>query len=237
MGGDHNDFIMVFLVMLAVYLLLGGRPRRSPGGDFGAGAALVAAIAVKASAGILIPVVLVGLARSPRRAGRVVLGMAVAAVVLGAASFAAFGAHIPDVSTQARLVTSIGLPNVLGYLLGSGGETTTLHLLLSGVLVAATAAACVYAWRRRDWVTAAGWATFALVATLSWTLPWYVLWPLPLAALGRSRRLRAATLALGLYMMLSWVPLEPDVTKAIGFTPTATPLGQIHQHAITRLYR
>src|SRR5260370_26984794 len=84
LGGDHNDFLMVALIMLGFYLLLLARARRGetlPAGDargeagpatrsrwswllplsaleIGAGAAFVTAAALKASAAILIPVVL-----------------------------------------------------------------------------------------------------------------------------------------------------------------------------------
>ena len=64
----------------------------------------------------------------------------------------------------------------------------------------------VLAWRWRDSLTASGWATIALLVTLSWVLPWYILWVLPMAALSRSRKLRVAALALGAYLILTWMP-------------------------------
>ena len=39
------------------------------------------------------------------------------------------------------------------------------------------------------------------VVTSSWLLGWYVLWPLPFAAITRDRRLQAATLALLFYFV------------------------------------
>ncbi len=44
--------------------------------------------------------------------------------------------------------------------------------------------------RRRDWIVGAGWATLALIASLAWLVPWYVIWLLPLAALATSLSLR-----------------------------------------------
>ena len=41
-------------------------------------------------------------------------------------------------------------------------------------------------YRERDWLTGAGWSTFALLASLAWLVPWYVIWLLPLAALATS---------------------------------------------------
>jgi hypothetical protein len=63
-------------------------------------------------------------------------------------------------------------------------------------------------WRRRtDWITASGWLMFALVFFSTWMLGWYVLWPLPFAALSRDRRLRFAVLALGAYFVVMRWPI------------------------------
>ncbi len=292
LGGDHNDFLMMFFVVLGFYLLLRARsmPGALPDGEdavpagepavgggvaaggtcasveaaaaaaagagampagavsvngaaglrMGAGAALVTAVAIKASAGILIPVVLAGLLRNRRDLIRrdliqVVLGMLGAAVLLGVCSVIAFGPHFPDLSTQGRLVTMESIPNLLGLALGQGGETTTLRVLLSGVLVLAVAACAVLAWRRRESLTAAGWATVALLVTLSWVLPWYVLWVLPFAALSSSRRLRATALLLGVYFIAAWAPVTGGVLHAIDFHPDKTSLGRLHQRYVKEL--
>jgi hypothetical protein len=236
LGGDHNDFIMMFLVMLGFYLLLRGRAaERSLGFDVGAGAAFVAALAVKASAGILLPVVLAGLLRTPRRLAQVLGGMALAGVVLAAVSVMAFGLHLPDLSTQGRLVSSQSPSNLLGLALGKGGATESLLHILSGVLAVWVLCACVLAWRKEDSLTAAGWASVGLFLTLSWVLPWYVLWVLPLAALSRSRALRTTALGFGVFFMLVWAPLAGNVFKAVGFEPEKTPLGQLHQRYVKEL--
>ena len=57
-------------------------------------------MAVKASGGVLIPVVLAGLCRTPRRLLAVLLGMVSAGIVIALASYLAFGLHLPDLSTQ-----------------------------------------------------------------------------------------------------------------------------------------
>jgi len=265
LGGDHNDFLMVFFILLGFYLLLlararereraheppaqeptsraddprtarrgGWLPALSPA-DVGAGAAFVTAAAIKASGGVLIPVVLAGLLASRRRLAQVVLGMAAAGVLLGAASLIAFGLHIPDLSTQSRLVTNVSVPNLIGLALGSGGETEFLHLILTAVLGVSVLLCCVQAWRRRDSLTACGWASVALLVTLSWVLPWYVLWVLPLAALSSSRRLRGAALALGVYLIIAWAPASGLLWSAIGFHPEKTSLGRLHQRYVKEL--
>ncbi|HTR88837.1 MAG TPA: hypothetical protein VMG62_01850, partial [Solirubrobacteraceae bacterium] len=161
LGGDHNDFLMVFCIVLGFHLLLragqlgaehppepspeavtephvepstGPLRRRLIAFDLAAGAAFVAATALKASGGILLPVVLAGLLRSPRRLLRVLAGMLLAGLLLSAASYAAFGPHIPDLSTQSKVVASTSLPNLLGLALGAGGESETLHTILTLLL-------------------------------------------------------------------------------------------------------
>jgi hypothetical protein len=263
LGGDHNDFLMIFMILLGLHLLLLARERtagREPptGGvrswllpmsyaEVGAGIALVTAVAIKASAAILIPVVLAALLRAPRRLIHVLLGMAVAAVVLGAMSLVAFGLHIPDLSTQGNVVTNESIPNLLGLAVGAGGETNTLHLLLTGVLGVWVLACCAFAFSRRGagegtpgdaidrLVTACGWASVALLVLLSWVLPWYVLWVLPLAALSSSVRLRRAALVLGVYLIVAWAPASGALWSAIGFHPERTALGRLHQRYVKEL--
>jgi hypothetical protein len=281
LGGDHNDFLMVFAIVLGFYLLLRARSRGAtgaadgtlaePGAEFapegaatngasvrspaksalaariggwlwppsasaiGAGAAFAAAAALKASGGVLIPIVLASLVRAPRRLTQVVLGMLLAGALVGGASLLAFGLHIPDLSTQSRVVTSISMPNLLGLALGAGGETETLHSLLSAVLALSILACCAMAYRRRESIGACGWATVALLVTLGWVLPWYILWLLPLAALAGSRRLRNTALVLGAYLIVAWSPASGLLWAAIGFQPSKTPLGRLHQRYVKEL--
>jgi len=284
LGGDHNDFIMVFLVVLGFYLLLRARqrdhdalgedgvdaqdpfapapPPALPSSlaavratvagvalrerlhewllplswlELGAGAAFVAAVAVKASGAVLIPVVLAGLLRMPRRLAQVLLGMAVTTAIVAAASLIAFGLHFPDLSTQSRLVTSVSVPNLIGLALGQGGETDWLHTLLSATLILAVALCCAQAWRRRSPITAAGWSSVALLVTLSWVLPWYVLWVLPMAALSSSVRQRRTARVLGAYLIVAWAPASGQLWNAIHFHPEKTPLGRLHQRYVKEL--
>lgn len=259
LGGEHNDFVTMLFVMLAFYALLRaglmpGAARAAAGGEseravllltLAAGAALMTAVALKASAAILIPIVLAcqiagwGTGESARTHRRNLLrllaGMAAGALVWGGASVAAFGAHLPDLATQGRLVTMYSVPNLLGLALLQGGETEALRLLLSGVLVATVLACSWLAWRRREALSGAGWATVALLVTLSWVLPWYVLWLLPLAALAGSRRLRTTALVLGVYFIAAWSPVSGGLLHAVGFHPENTSLGKLHQRYVKEL--
>lgn len=280
LGGDHNDFLMVFLIVLGFYLLLKARERlrgalpetsepatESAGGagaessaqgwsatagtpwrerlrewllplswlELGAGAAIVTATALKASGGVLIPVVLAAVLPSPRRFAQVVLGMVLAAVLIAIASLVAFGLHFPDLSTQSKLVTSVSVPNLIGLALGQGGETETLHKLLTGALIVSVLLCCAQAYRRRGPITASGWSSIALLATLSWVLPWYVLWVLPMAALSSSARLRRTALIWGVYLIVAWAPASGQLWDAIGFHPEKTSLGRLHQRYVKEL--
>ena len=246
LGGDHNDFLMMFFILLGFYLLLlGGERERAGMAELGAGAALITAAAIKASAGVLLPVVVVGLLRRPRRLGLCVLGMAGASLILGAASLIAFGLHVPDLSTQSELVTSESVPNLIGLALGSGGENTTLHTLMSAALALALLLCCLQAYARGAGrgslvaadrlLSACGWASVALLVTLSWVLPWYVLWVLPFAALSSSRRLRGAALLLGAYLIIAWAPASGLLWNAVGFHPEKTSLGRLHQRYVKEL--
>jgi hypothetical protein len=164
-----------------------------------------------------------------------VSGLIAGGIVLGVCTVVAFGMHLPDLGAQGRLVIPMGLPNLLGLVLGQGGETETMRSLLSVVLVLVVAGCGVLAWRRRDALTASGWATMALLLTLSWVLPWYVLWVLPLAALSRSRALRTTALVFGAYLLLTWMPLATALNNALGVRPTTTTLGQQDQRYVRSL--
>jgi hypothetical protein len=261
LGADHNDFLMVLFVMLALYLLLRASGRQatadckesspaqpsdshkaishlshiSPAPElaFGAGAALTTAVAIKASAAVLLPVFL--LAQHWRR---VLAGMALAGTVLAGASYAAFGAHIPDISTQSSLVTAVGLPNLLGFALGQGGETAALRLALSVLLVVTVLLCTVWAALvRRHWITAAAAIVLVLIVTLSWSAPWYIVWLLPLAALAPTSHLRTIAVVLGVYLILAFMPAEPRLARSVHFHPTTTLLGREHARQIDLLVR
>ncbi len=264
LGGDHNDFPMVFFIVLGFYWLLRARERDrargavesswAPAGEraaivervrgwllplcwqeVGAGAAFVTATAIKASGGVLVPVVLASVLRAPRRLAQVLVGMALAGVLIAVASVLAFGLHIPDLSTQSSLVTTISVPNLIGLALGAGGETETLHKALTVALIGAVLLCCVQAYRRRSPITASGWSSVALLLTLGWVLPWYVGWVLPMAALSSSRRLRTAALAIGVYLIVAWAPASGYLWDAIGFHPEKTTLGRLHQRYVKEL--
>jgi 1,4-dihydroxy-2-naphthoate octaprenyltransferase len=56
-------------------------------------------------------------------------------------------------------------------------------------------------------VAATGWALLAAVVGSSWLLGWYVIWPLPFAAMAGDRRLKVASLALVAYFVANRWPI------------------------------
>jgi hypothetical protein len=57
-------------------------------------------------------------------------------------------------------------------------------------------------------------------------VPWYVIWVLPLAALGGSVRLRRATLVLTVYLALAFIPFTGQFLADHGINPMGGSAGQ-----------
>jgi hypothetical protein len=216
LGGDHNDFLMMALVLGGVYLILRRR-------DTLGAASLVAAVAIKVSAGLLLPVALLG-ARGRLRASA---GALAAVVALAATSMAVFGAHLPNDAAQSKLVVPFGLANLVGLGLGLGGVTAHMRLVLGLILLVGLLGSCLLVLRGAHWLAAGGWVTLLLLLTLTWVMPWYVLWLLPFAALVRSRQLRVAAVVFGVFLMFNWLPLGLNLAHdTFHLKPTRTQVGK-----------
>jgi alpha-1,6-mannosyltransferase len=208
----------------AIALLLARR-------DKSAGAVLMLAVGVKYTAILLLPFLLIA-ARDNRRRIEILKGAALAAIPLVALSLALFGFSLPNLSDQSTLLTYFSIPQVVGLVLHIGGGTPTVLKLADVLLVVVV----VYLlWRRRDWLSSAGWATLALIASLSWLMPWYVIWVLPLAALATSVRLRGAALALTVFLMVTFAPELALYMKQHHINPLRSPAGQASQTLQKRL--
>ncbi len=204
-GGFHNDTLLAAL--LAAVLLFAAVAHYGR-----AVAALVVAIGIKLSAGLVLPFLL--LAPEHRRERERALALAViglALIVLAAAI--GFGAHafafVNSIQGEQQMVATHAVPNELARLLGLPTVTDLpgwwRDLFVLGFLVVFA----VGIWRTArggDWRAAAGWATVALIVSTAWLLPWYVVWALPFAALVDDRRLRAAVLFLCAYAVLVRLP-------------------------------
>jgi alpha-1,6-mannosyltransferase len=214
-GGFHNDFFMLVPSTAAIAFLLARRDRA-------AGAAVMVAVAVKFTAVLLLPFLLIA-ARPAQRRLRIILGAVLAAIPLAAMTIALFGFTVPNLQDQSTLLTDFSVPNIFGDLIGIGGGTPTL-LRVANVAFVITV---LYFLRRKgDWLSGAGWSTFALVISLAWLVPWYVIWVLPLAALGTSVRLRRAAIAFTAYLVLAFIPETGIVLAKLGINPMGSSTGQ-----------
>lgn len=197
-GGAHNDFLLLVLLLGAVLLALEERVELA-----GAGAMLAAG--VKASGALVLPFMVLA-PQEGRHRRRILLGALAGAVALVVAGGLAFGSDgldfVGQIHRQQRYVAAESVPRKLAGLLGYDHLPEGLRLLF-GIGFAVAVAWLLWAtWRRRlDWLAAAGWATLALLVSTAWLVPWYVVWLLPLAAIGRDERLRRATLLFVLYLV------------------------------------
>jgi hypothetical protein len=223
-GDFHNDCIMLIPALAAILWMLEHRDRR-------AGAALVAGVFVKFTVVLMAPFMLVAVG-SRRRRVALAAGAAAAVVVLAAMTYALFGTHFSNLADQSSIVTPYSITNLLGDLLGFGGATPLVIHLAELVVVIV-----VLAWLRRPgrWLEGIGFATLALVCSLSWLMPWYVLWVLPFAALCASSSLRRATLLLTVFLVLTFLPYTGPFLSAQGINPMSSPFGQRAQALQDRL--
>lgn len=213
-GGAHNDGLAMLLPTVGVAAMLSSR-------EASAGAAYVAAFAIKAPAALAAPFALVSTTRmepfAPHRghkapswpAGQMLVGAGTAMLAIGVASYAAFGWHWLDAIGLAgenqHRTSHMSVPITLARL--TGLDPTAVRI----TALALFAATFIYllAWTRRgnDWLRAAAWASFALPVATAWLLPWYLIWALPLVALSRDRPLQLLTLALTAYQLPARMPL------------------------------
>jgi hypothetical protein len=229
-GGAHNDTLVLLLLSLALALSAAAGPLLgTPGGapaphlarassrDLkGAAASLATAIGVKVSAGVVLPFLLLSPAPAGARLrGRERLGLLLSALgalaVVTLIGLAAFGSHVLGflgaVHNEQQMVAVHSVPAETARLFGVDGVPGWWRGIFVGAFVASTLVALWCTVRGADWRTAAGFATLALVLCTAWLLPWYAIWPLPLAALSRSRTLRVATLVFCAYALLIHLPL------------------------------
>lgn len=198
-GGSHNDLLMLLIALAGVSLALASREALG-------GAAVVAAAAVKASAGVVLPFLVLGV----RRSGRAALGAAVAGALVTGLAAVAFPGHALGMVTvleqEQHLVAFDGVPTVLAHTFGLPHVTSEVKTIAHVAFLLVALGLCVAVWRGYSWVAASGWALIALVLASPWLVGWYTVWPLPFAAVSRDRRLLAATLTLELYFYVAHIP-------------------------------
>lgn len=214
-GGAHNDALLALFLTAGVYLMLSGRERL-------AGGAIVAAAGIKATAGVLLPLLVLGTVER-RRALQGTLCALAGVVVVAALAFGVSGVvgAAGSLWTGRENLSPQSVPSqVSSVILGVPVVPAWLELLGTAVFGSVIVLMLVRAHLGTDWVTAAGWATFAALASTAWMRPWYLVWLLPLAALGNSRALRVATLGLTAYIVLA-MPLRTAVPESLRVIITA----------------
>ncbi len=196
-GGAHNDVLMMLPLLGGVLLLLRGRER--------AGAVSGSlAVAIKASAGLAVPFLVLG----ARERGRALMAALATGVAVLAVALVAFGTQAFDfvnvLGTQQGLDSGTSVIAQLGAIFGWSGNPNGARAVATAVFAVTLGGLLWRTWRRReDWLDCAAWATVALLVCTSWLLAWYIVWLVPLAALGRSRWLPAAAAGLSVFVVLT----------------------------------
>ncbi|HEX4751894.1 MAG TPA: glycosyltransferase 87 family protein [Solirubrobacterales bacterium] len=222
-GGAHNDGLAMLLTTLGVAALVARR-------ESAAGASLVASAAIKSSSLFVAPFALVTTLRDSRASSatpsmlmgrkalhisayrpinRLVLGAVAAALVIGVAGYLGFGwewLHAFGLAGENQGRTShLSIPVTFARLSDiDEGAVRVAALVIFG---AAVVWLLVRTWHGADWIRAAAWAGTGLLLATSWLLPWYLLWPLPLAAVARDRLLVVLLLALTAYQLGARIPI------------------------------
>jgi hypothetical protein len=198
-GGAHNDGTMVALALAGAGALLAGRPAS-------AGVGLVAAAAVKASGALYAPFAFLGAAGERRR---LLAGAIGAAALIGALTLVLFGGSAAEALGVAgdnqATVSRWSVPGTIARV--TGIDIDPIRLVFAAAYGLVVLLLMYLTWRGADWVRMAGWAAFGLLVATSWMVPWYVIWLLPLAAVGRDRALLGCSVALTLFQVINAIPL------------------------------
>ncbi len=214
-GGAHNDGLAMLLATVGIAAMLSSR-------EASAGAAFVAAFAIKAPAALAAPFALLGTARLNHlppypgvkrpvvaASSRLVAAAALAALAIGAVAYAAFGWHwlhgIELAGNHQQKTSHLSIPTTFARI--TGLDATAIRVTALALFAAIFIYLLAWTWRGNDWLRAASWASFALLLATAWLLPWYLIWALPLVALSRDRPLQLLTLALTAYQLPARLPL------------------------------
>lgn len=216
LGGGHNDLLMLAVMAAGIVLLLQRRER------LGA-ASLTVAAGVKLTAGVLLPFALAGAGRplSTSRRRDILIGAGVAGSLIAALSFSLFGTGLFKLIVTVHQSQAMGdwhsLPGFISSRLGLGTIGQVTGYLLSALMLAIVCWLVRKVWRGElDWLAGAGWATFAMLACAGSLMPWYLAWLLPLAAIGRDRRLLQAAI---------WLSGFVQFVELLGYIPHGGSIG------------
>jgi alpha-1,6-mannosyltransferase len=217
-GGAHNDGVAMLAAAIGVAAMLSAR-------EASAGAAFVAALAIKAPAAIAAPFALLSTARlqlfphqgeekaatavGGRLGARFLAGAGIATAAIGFAAYIAFGWSWLDAlglagENQDR-TSHMSIPITFARITGIDPIAVRAGALI--LFAGFFTYLLIGTWQGADWLRNAAWASFALLLATAWLLPWYLIWALPLVALSRDRPLQLLTLALTAYQLPARMPL------------------------------
>jgi alpha-1,6-mannosyltransferase len=216
-GGGHNDLLMLVAVVAGISLVLQHRERAG-------GASIVVAAGIKLTAGLYLPFALAGARRtlSPSRRRDILIGAGVAAASVAALGFALFGTGPLHLISTVEQVQSEGdwhsIPGLIGTWLGLGIVGKVMGLVLAAAFAGTSCWLLRRVWLGQlDWIAAAGWSTALLLVTASSLLPWYTAWLIPLAALGRDRRLWKTSIVMtGVILGIQLIGYIPHASSTLG---------------------
>ena len=219
LGGFHNDVFMLLPALASIPLF------RSTGATARGPASLMLAVAIKFTAVLLLPFLLLA-ARPARRRIWLLAGMVLAAVPLAAASHHAFGNRESEPVQPQPAADDV-----------QRAEHRRPRAWPRRRHTYAAAARGHRGGRRRGRARreARGLGhgsrvvDLALLCSLAWLVPWYIVWLLPLAALGTSIRLRRAALVFTVFLVLTFLPATTMFLAVHHIDPLATSAGQASQ--------
>jgi hypothetical protein len=234
-GGEHQDAPALLCIVAAAWCLVRGRGAVSSARlDAAAGALVVLAAAIKPSLAIVAPIVVLGATRR----SWTLAGLAGAGFVAGLADLAAFGGALPDLGTQASLVTPLSLPNLLGLAGGHGGADPAVRGAARAVLEGVVVLASVGVLLRRDRaLPAMAVVLVAAVLALPWVMPWYLVWALPFLALARARIGAPVAIVVAVWLIVGGLPQETAVLHWAGYVPTHHATGRANHQRVENLLR
>lgn len=215
-GGAHNDTLVLACLAGALALTAGAHPRNRAGA-----LTLAAGVGIKVSAGVTLPFLVLGAGGNRsnwRERGRVAVAALAGLALVAAVGLAGFGSHalgfLNAVGEQQQMVAVHSIPAETARLVGLSGTPEWWRSCFTAAFAAVLAYALYRTARGADWREAAAWSTLALLLGTAWLLPWYAIWPLPLAAVRSDWRLRTATLLVCAYAVAIHLPLADPLLSA-----------------------
>jgi alpha-1,6-mannosyltransferase len=209
-GGAHNEALTMLIVFAGIAFALS---RDDGAREAGGGFISALAIGIKASAAVPLVFMLAAakrkLAMSLAMAGATVLTVLTGVVAFGGDALNGLNLISSNQDRSSRWSLPHRTVDGLDALIGvdRGGATDVVRVLFVVILAAVIAYLIWRSYKQPEtWMANAGWATFGVLLASAWLVPWYLLWLLPFAALGKCRGLQIATIALTAYTLAIAIP-------------------------------